>query len=123
MHFSRARVRQPWDSTSKGRSSRASRCASAAVERDSTSRRSRAGPSPSSRYGSPMKPLLSSCCQGVYLSDDDPELIEGALAFNIKTIETLLASGPAQEHSPAARRLAPSTERELRPARLSGDPP
>ncbi|MFQ5792625.1 MAG: TRAP transporter TatT component family protein [Acidobacteriota bacterium] len=32
--------------------------------------------------------------QSVYLADDDPELIAAALPFNIKTIETLLASSP-----------------------------
>jgi predicted anti-sigma-YlaC factor YlaD len=32
--------------------------------------------------------------EGVYLSDEDPELIEAALPFNLKTIETLLASSP-----------------------------
>ena len=30
----------------------------------------------------------------VYLSDDDPELVEAALPFNLKTIETLLQSSP-----------------------------
>ena len=32
--------------------------------------------------------------EGVYLSDEDPELIEAALPFNIKTIETLLVTSP-----------------------------
>jgi predicted anti-sigma-YlaC factor YlaD len=32
--------------------------------------------------------------EGVYLSDDDPELIAAALPFNLKTLETLLASSP-----------------------------
>ncbi len=30
----------------------------------------------------------------VYLSDDDPELVEAALPFNLKTVETLLQSSP-----------------------------
>jgi predicted anti-sigma-YlaC factor YlaD len=32
--------------------------------------------------------------EGVYLSEDDPELIGSALPFNLKTIETLLVSSP-----------------------------
>ncbi|MGH9392457.1 MAG: TRAP transporter TatT component family protein, partial [Vicinamibacteria bacterium] len=32
--------------------------------------------------------------EGVYLSEDDPELIGAALPFNLKTIETLLVSSP-----------------------------
>ncbi len=32
--------------------------------------------------------------EGVYLSDDDPELVEAAFPFNLKTIETLLQSSP-----------------------------
>jgi predicted anti-sigma-YlaC factor YlaD len=32
--------------------------------------------------------------EGVYLSDDDPELIAAALPFNLKTLETLLVSSP-----------------------------
>jgi predicted anti-sigma-YlaC factor YlaD len=32
--------------------------------------------------------------EGVYLADDDPELVAAALPFNLKTIETLLQSNP-----------------------------
>lgn len=32
--------------------------------------------------------------ESVYLADDDPELIAAALPFNLKTLETLLASSP-----------------------------
>jgi len=32
--------------------------------------------------------------EGVYLSDEDPELIAAAMPFNLKTIETLLESNP-----------------------------
>jgi predicted anti-sigma-YlaC factor YlaD len=32
--------------------------------------------------------------EGVYLSDEDPELIAAALPFNLKTLETLLQSSP-----------------------------
>ena len=32
--------------------------------------------------------------EGVYLSDEDPELIAAALPFNLKTLETLLGSSP-----------------------------
>lgn len=32
--------------------------------------------------------------EGVYLSEDDPELVGSALPFNLKTIETLLVSSP-----------------------------
>lgn len=32
--------------------------------------------------------------EGVYLSDEDPELVEAAFPFNLKTIETLLQSSP-----------------------------
>jgi predicted anti-sigma-YlaC factor YlaD len=32
--------------------------------------------------------------EGVYLSDGDPELVEAALPFNLKTVETLLVSSP-----------------------------
>jgi predicted anti-sigma-YlaC factor YlaD len=32
--------------------------------------------------------------EGVYLSDEDPELIAAALPFNLKTLETLLQSNP-----------------------------
>lgn len=55
-------------------------------------------------------PLLASCsikqrainslasvlgeAEGVYLSDEDPELVEAAFPFNLKTIETLLQSSP-----------------------------
>ena len=35
--------------------------------------------------------------EGVYLSEDDPELIGSALPFNLKTIETLLVSSPENQ--------------------------
>lgn len=40
---------------------------------------------------------LFSNAQDVYLSDPDPELVEAALPFNLKTLETLLASYPQHQ--------------------------